>query len=141
MRNEATVREANEAFYRAFEAMDVEQMAQSWVQSDATVCVHPGWDTLHGWPQIRESWRTIFANTGYMRFNASDVRIQIMEETACVSCIENIFTVIDGMTIHSRVACTNIFVWREERWLLLIHHGSPIAESQSIRVPDIDVNN
>ena len=141
MKNESAVLEANRAFYRAFEAMDIEQMAQIWVQSDSAVCIHPGWEALNGWPHIRESWRTIFANTGYMRFDASDIHLKLMEETACVSCVENIFTVIDGMTIHSRVACTNIFIWCDERWRLLIHHGSPIAESQSIQVPDIEMNN
>ena len=141
MDDDAAVSEANRAFYRAFEAMDMDQMGQIWSQSDAAVCIHPGWEMLRGWPQIRESWRAIFANTGYMRFEPSEIDIHVLGDTASLSCVENIFTVIDGMTIHSRVACTNLFVRTDAGWQLMMHHGSAIAESQSIQVPDAELTN
>jgi hypothetical protein len=136
MSDKQAVARANESFYRAFQDMDMEQMSQVWDQSESSICIHPGWEMLSGWREIRESWRAIFAHTGYMRFEASDVDIQIIDGAARVSCIENIFTVADGMTIHSRVACTNLFVRKEKGWLLVLHHGSAIAESQSVQIPD-----
>jgi len=141
MDDRSAVAEANKNFYKAFEAMDMEQMERVWSQSSSAVCIHPGWEKLTGWSEIRESWRAIFAHTGYMRFEASDVDIEIIGDTAMVSCVENIFTVADGMTIHSRVACTNLFVRGDGRWLLMLHHGSGIAESQSIQFSDAEMSN
>ena len=96
MRNEATVREANEAFYRAFEAMDVEQMAQSWVQSDATVFHHP--DGYAPGTADTGVWRTILPT----RLHAQCIRCSNPNRGRDGLTVgENIFTVIDGMTIHS----------------------------------------
>jgi ketosteroid isomerase-like protein len=141
MDDRSAVSKANKDFYKAFEEMDMKQMEQVWSQSSSAICIHPGWEKLTGWSEIRESWRAIFAHTGYMRFEPSDVDIQILENTALVSCVENIFTVADGMTIHSRVACTNLFVRTDAEWKLMVHHGSAIAESQSIQFSDAEMSN
>ena len=141
MDDRSAVMKANQDFYKAFEEMDMDQMEQIWSQSSSAVCIHPGWVKLTGWSEIRESWRVIFAHTGYMRFEPSDIDIQGIENTAWVSCVENIFTVADGMTIHSRVACTNLFVRTDDQWQLMLHHGSAIAESQSIQFSDAEVSN
>ena len=53
---------ANNAFYDAFERRDIDAMAAVWELSDRVACTHPGWTTLHGWPQVGASWRAIFNN-------------------------------------------------------------------------------
>jgi hypothetical protein len=131
---------ANLFFYEAFEAMDMDMMSEAWSHSESAVCIHPGWERLNGWPQIRESWRAIFANTGFMRFEPTDIAVQIIDNIGCINCVENIFTVVDGMTIHSRVAGTNIFTRSGTGWRLQIHHGSGIAESQTIQVTDAEIS-
>ena len=133
---------ANQAFFKAFEALDVEAMTAVWLGSKNDICVHPGWEILRGWFEIRESWRAIFANTGYMRFHPSDLSYNVHNDQAVITCVENIYSVIQGKTIQTRVACTNIFVRRDGRWRLVLHHGSPIASRQSARPvpPDEDLN-
>ena len=134
---EAALIRANEVFYEAFEALDLDRMKDVWSCGERDVCIHPGWEMLIGWSEIRDSWRAIFANTGYMRFRASDVKIRLSDEFGWVSCIENIFSVIDGHTIHSRVACTNLFLQADGRWQMILHHGSPIASAQAIQPMDV----
>ena len=120
----------NERFYRAFEALDLDLMTEVWARTDSDVCIHPGWEILRGWDEIREAWRVIFANTGFMRFESSDVELVLNGDVAHICCVENIFSVIGDMTIHSRVACTNIFELTDDGWRMVLHHGSPIASSQ-----------
>lgn len=118
---------ANEAFYRSLEALDIRAMRKIWAQRTDDICVHPGWEVLHGWHEIEASWTAIFANTGYMRFQASDVSVEVLGDVGRVTCVENIYSVIGSEAIHSRVASTNLFLREGERWKLFLHHGSPIA--------------
>lgn len=138
MDKRAEVMAAHERFYAAFEALDYDRMAAAWAQRETDVCTHPGWEALFGWEEIRQSWRAIFANTPYMRFEATDVRLEIWEDVARVSCVENIFQVFEGANLHSRVACTNLFVRTEAGWRITLHHGSPIATAQQLTQPEED---
>jgi len=53
---EQAVLEANRRFYEAFESLDIERMAAVWLREDWAECVHPGWELLRGWEEIRDSW-------------------------------------------------------------------------------------
>ena len=135
------VLEVNQQFYRAFEALSLEMMGEVWACRESDVCIHPGWEILRGWEEIRESWRVIFANTGFMRFEASELSVEIIGAVACLSCVENIFSVVGDMTIHSRVACTNLFHLTEDGWRMVLHHGSPIASTQVVQQHDDEIAN
>jgi uncharacterized protein (DUF736 family) len=130
---------ANDNFYSAFESMTMSAMVAIWARRAEDCCIHPGWEILNGWPEIRESWRAIFANTNYMRIELDEVSAEIMGPVGRVICVENIFTIIDSQTIHSRVACTNLFLKIDESWKLVLHQGSPIA-SQQIMTSEIDLD-
>ena len=54
----AQVRHANERFYRAFEALDIDLMDAVWLHTERAKCVHPGWELLSGWEAVRKSWRS-----------------------------------------------------------------------------------
>ena len=129
---------ANKSFYTAFEAMTMADMGQVWAKRPEDRCIHPGWETLNGWVEIRESWRAIFANTSFMRIELTDVSAELIRpDVGRVCCVENLFSVIEGQTIHSRVACTNLFLRLDDGWKLILHQGSPIA-SQPVMVQDLD---
>ncbi len=122
---------ANKRFYEAFGDLDLAAMSAVWRQDADDVCIHPGWEIMSGWPEVRESWRVIFANTGYMKFSATEQRVAVHGEAAVLTCIENIYTVVAGHTAISRVACTNVFVQHRGQWRLSLHHGSSIATEHS----------
>ena len=71
---EQAVREANRRFYLAFAALDMELMDQVWLHEDWVQCVHPGWDLLIGWEEVRESWLRIFTSTQRMNRSRDCVR-------------------------------------------------------------------
>ena len=82
------VTEANEEF-AAFEALDMDRMEACWRHDDEVRCIHPGWDVMSGWPQVSRSW-AIFANSAYIQFFLTDVRVHVDADTAWVTCAENI---------------------------------------------------
>ena len=59
-----SLRDANQRFYAAFGSLDMAQMDAVWEQSDRALCVHPGWQPIVGWPEIRRSWQGIFKRRG-----------------------------------------------------------------------------
>lgn len=129
---------AVDAFYAALQGLDFPAMCALWAQRPQDVCVHPGWEVLHGWPAIRESWRAIFANTGFMRAWASEVQVELLGDLARVTNVENLMTVAGAQTAHSQVAATNLFLRTPDGWRMILHHGSPVAMRHSVAELDPD---
>jgi ketosteroid isomerase-like protein len=121
------VRDANLAFYRAFESLDAEKMEAVWVRSARAQCTHPGWRRLVGFSAVMDSWRRIFENTFGMKFDITGVEIAVSGDLAWVVCTENITSqTYDGVS-QSQVEATNVFERHEGRWLVVHHHGSPVV--------------
>ena len=117
---------ANERFYRAFESLNVEQMARVWVQDDTAQVIHPGWSIKLGWDEVRDSWAAIFANTRYMEFHLTDVHVLVSGPWARVTCVENLRSVAGGQENMGQVQATNLLTLTGNEWLMVHHHGSPI---------------
>ena len=113
---------ANRAFYDAHEQRDLEAMRAVWDHGDDTVCTHPGWPILRGWPLIEESWRRIFAGPGRNQFILTNEAVSVDGDLAWVTVEENL--VDTGAT--GTVAATNVYARTDGEWRLVVHHGSPI---------------
>ena len=131
---EEAVRQANIEFYRAFAALDLDRMHAVWLHEDWVECVHPGWDLLLGWEDVRASWARIFSSTERVRVEISSVLVRIEGDVAWVSCREHVMTAFAKDFSEAHLQATNIFVRRElpaeagggERWFLVTHHASPL---------------
>ncbi|TLY45061.1 MAG: DUF4440 domain-containing protein, partial [Nitrospirae bacterium] len=84
------VARANGEFYEAFESLDIMRMDRVWAQQEYVTCVHPGWTLRVGWPAVRDSWVLIFNNTFSMKFNLTEIQIQVAGDVGWVICTENI---------------------------------------------------
>jgi uncharacterized protein (TIGR02246 family) len=118
---------ANEAFYAAFESVDLDRMEALWDVDEGVTCVHPGWQMLRGRARIMRSWALIFANTPYIQFFLTDVDVEVSGDIAVVTCSENILTSVGDETGDAHVVATNVFHRRDDGWRLRVHHGSPVA--------------
>lgn len=123
--NIEAVKEANQRFYDAFGALDIQDMEGVWETSDRAMCVHPGWEPLVGWEAIRASWAGIFDNSTLMHFNIQSVNVVADSNTGWVTCIENISSVLQGRASNFGIVATNIFVRTAQGWRMIAHHGSP----------------
>ena len=121
------VKEANQRFYDAFGALDIELMDSAWHHSAQAMCVHPGWPPLVEWGPIRDSWERIFDNATLMHFNIRYVNVAVGGDCGWVTCFENITSVLQGQASNFAVLATNIFVRTPQGWRMIAHHASPSA--------------
>ena len=107
-----------------------------WEHSERVVVTHPGWPMLRGWARVEQSWAAIFSNTSFIQFVLADEQCTVAGDTAWVTAEENILqatgesgeSAADSETSRARgAAVTNIFVRDGERWLMVVHHASPIS--------------
>ena len=117
---------ANEKFYKAFYARDLDAMKSVWSSQGNVICVHPGWSPLNGFEPIMESWQGIFKNSGNMDIQVSDITVTASEDLAWVSCVEQIYTIDSNGVLASKVFSTNLFQLNEGSWKMIMHHASPM---------------
>jgi hypothetical protein len=132
--SEEAVRTANQRFYAAFESLDLAEMETVWAHDDAVQCVHPGWDLLLGWDEVRDRWARLFANTKRIRVGLSCVWVRVEGDVGWVACTARVTTAFADGFDEAIVQVTNIFVRRESQWLLVAHHASPLPDSSRTTV-------
>ncbi len=115
---------ANQRYYDAFEARDLDAMSDLWEHSPRVVCTHPGWATLRGWGPVAASYFTLFQGAQQLQFVLTEARSVVAGDTAWVSLDENLLGDQGGVT----VATLNIFVRDDEPngWQMVCHHGSVV---------------
>lgn len=120
---------SNAEFYHAFERLSIDIMDNVWKHDENVTCVHPGWNLLVGWLAIRESWVTIFQNTEVIKFNITNAKVRIFDNSdiGVVVCQENIESSVNGQQDKIGVIATNIFESYGNRWHLIHHQGSSIS--------------
>jgi hypothetical protein len=134
------ITEANEEFYAAAEAGDLDRLGAIWLAGpfEASVqCVHPGWAPVFGREDVLRSWAVVCANTPFLQFFLTDVRIDVVDRIAVVSLTENIITDMSagsseddpGFIAGGRATTINIFRRTDEGWRLWMHHASAVMES------------
>jgi ketosteroid isomerase-like protein len=103
-------------------------MAQAWLHADWVKCLHPGWDLLVGWMEVRGSWEEIFRSTGQMMISISRPLLHVAGDVAWISCLENVTTAYQNDFSSVMVETTNIFQRHQGRWMMVHHHTTPLAE-------------
>ncbi|MFD6415573.1 nuclear transport factor 2 family protein [Streptomyces sp. NPDC060194] len=131
------VEAANTVFYECVERGDFDTLSELWLDGDDVSCVHPGWPVLSGRGEVLRSYALIMANTEYIQFFLTDVKVRLLGDTALVTCSENILSggpAEDGdelgPLIGQLVVATNVFRRTPEGWKVWSHHGSPVLADE-----------
>jgi ketosteroid isomerase-like protein len=123
-----TPEDAEQAFYEAVEAGDVEALMTVWAEDDEVVCVHPNGERLIGQSSIRDSWQKILASGRKLQVRVEQaVRWQGLM-LATHSVVETV--VIDGESEALHLAASNVYIRGAAGWRMLVHHASPIDRSR-----------
>jgi ketosteroid isomerase-like protein len=123
MSGEIEVLEANEAFYRAFAARDVEALAAGWARRAPVACLHPGWDVLDGRDEVLRSFRAILESPAAPEVRCTLAQAHLLGEAAFVTCHE----LVSG----ARLVATNLFVREDGAWRMVHHMAAPLAAGQA----------
>jgi ketosteroid isomerase-like protein len=120
----ATSRQAEQAFYDAFQRADAGGMMKVWADEDSIICIHPMGPRLNGRAAVAQSWRQIFAGRASARFELTEVSCTLDRDLAVHCVYENIH---HGPQLDQRslVLATNIYKSTERGWRMLVHHASP----------------
>jgi ketosteroid isomerase-like protein len=133
------VEEANLAFYEAFEARDITRMERVWSRSQHARCIHPGWEPVVGWPDIRQSWVDIFQTMKSIDFTLEDVHVEVSESTAWVNLVAHAeLETEDDEAFETSVVATSIFERSEGQWYVVLHHASHFADDEAFESEEED---
>jgi ketosteroid isomerase-like protein len=121
------------AFYRAFEARDIEMMMATWAEDEDIVCVHPGGPRLVGYEAVRAGWEQLFSGNTRLSFRLDQIVVIETVGLALQSAIEHV-TVGDDREPRGAALATNIFLRTPSGWRMVVHHASP-APAIAIAAP------
>lgn len=126
------VEEANFAFYEAFSQRDLDRMSRLWAKTPHVRCIHPGWELVSSWSDVRRSWQDIFHSIDDIEIHLQDVQIEISGRVAWVNqVVELSITTDEDEQFEASVVTTNIFEENEGVWLLVLHHSSNFIEEDT----------
>jgi hypothetical protein len=116
----------NARFYEAVERRDITTLDELWSTGDMVFCIHPGWDILRGWIEIRSSWAHIFSSGEPIRFSLRNVEGRISGMLGIVHLVEEISIGPNPALQVVRAITTNAFAFDGTTWRMILHHASPV---------------
>ncbi len=118
---------ANESFYAAFAAGDVDAMDRIWAQNHLCACLHPGAPPLMNRDEIMMSWQHILSDTGVTGIDMHSAKVIASGDIALVVCIEAL--------AGGALVATNGFILEDGQWRMILHQAGPCPDAP---VPDED---
>jgi ketosteroid isomerase-like protein len=125
--------DAATAFYRAFEAKDIDAMMAAWAEDEEIVCVHPGGPRLVGFDAVRLGWEQIFTGETKLLFRLDEIVVLETVGMALQSAIEQV-TVGDDPAPRGIAIASNVFLRTPSGWRMVSHHASP-APTMTVSTP------
>lgn len=118
---------ANQAFYDAFNAHDLDAMEALWSRASGVGCIHPGWAPLTDRDSVLHSWRAILANPQSPEIICEQASVMLWGDIAMVLCFERLGEAV--------LAATNLFRLEEGVWRMVHHQAGPAAEAPAEDAP------
>jgi ketosteroid isomerase-like protein len=130
---------ANEAFYAAFERLDLATMANLWARQTGVTCAHPGWDLVVGYQAVMESWRAILEGTSEVRFQFEEVHITSTADAGSVVSRQVLRTPVAGLAVENVLIAVNVFVREEGAFRIAHHQAAPVLREKPRKAAGPDV--
>lgn len=122
---------ANEDFYAAVEAGDLDRLRAQWAAGRDVVCVHPGAGPIHGLSAVMRSWALLLAGTPFVQFVLTDVEVSMSQDVAILTCTENMLTAGEavGDFRGGQVSALNVFCRTSDGWRMWAHQAAPVGSA------------
>ena len=120
------------AFYKAFEAKDIDAMMATWADDEELVCIHPGGPRLVGYEAVRAGWEHLFSSDAKLSFRIDDITVVETVGLAMQSAIEQV-TIGNDASPRGTAIVTNVFLRTPSGWRMVMHHSSPAPALPAIQ--------
>jgi ketosteroid isomerase-like protein len=114
---------ANDAFYQAFSAADLDAMEAVWAEQPNVFCIHPGWPPITNRAEVMASWEEILSAAGPIPVSCVAPKATIFGDVGLVCCYERF--------ANQHLVASNLFIRAGDRWRMTHHHAGSLA-----RVPE-----
>ncbi|MBI4821646.1 MAG: nuclear transport factor 2 family protein [Deltaproteobacteria bacterium] len=133
------VEELARTFYDAFETRNIDRMEALWSHSGHARCIHPGWEPVVGWGEIRQSWIEIFRSMDTIDFEIVDAHVEVSDQLAWANVVVHASMVTEeGESFETLVVATNVFERRGSDWSIVLHHSSHVLEDDEEDSEDLE---
>ncbi|HUD26373.1 MAG TPA: nuclear transport factor 2 family protein [Burkholderiaceae bacterium] len=129
----ASPEECEQAFYEALESADIEAVAETWLDDDDVVCVHPGGARLVGYSAVRSSLAALLAN-GPLQIRTVSRKCFESPTVAVTNVIEEVVVVQSGARQLVHVIATNAFAKTPAGWKMVLHHAAPAPQGRAAEI-------
>lgn len=127
----ATASAAEEAFYEALEAGEIEPLVQLWAEDEDVVCVHPNGSRATGLAAVRATFEEMLSSGG-IDIRVSNVHIQQTATMAVHHLTEHVAVSGDqGGSEIVQLAATNVYLKGPVGWQMILHQVTPLDGEQS----------
>jgi ketosteroid isomerase-like protein len=128
------IKAANDAYYRALSARDLRAMKKVWTcAADNMLIAPPANPHVHvGWPAIKRNWEAYWPIFAKYRVTMRVNKVDVSGPVAWVHGIETSHRrTTSGQVSSSQNYGTNIFVHRNNRWLMVFHQAVTIPKKHA----------
>ncbi len=112
------------AFYRAFNAGDLDGLARNWLDGNEPSMSNPVGGLRRGWPEIRQGYARLFGGAARVRVAFHDFTSHSDDRACLFVGREKGVCESPAGTLALRIRTTRWFVRRDGAWRQLHHHGS-----------------
>ena len=116
--------DAEDVFYDAFEAHDIEAMMGVWDEAEDIVCVQPMGPVLQGQAAVRDSWEEVFRHR-----QTPDIEVHhrawIENEGLAMHVVEEGFTIPGVAQKPPPLIVCNVYRHTQSGWRLVLRQVSP----------------
>ena len=128
------IKASNDAYYKALSARDMRAMEKVWTCAADNMLIAPPADprVYVGWSAIKRNWEAYWTRFAEYRVTMRVNKVNVSEPVAWVHGIETSHRrTKSGEVSSSHNYGTNIFVHRNDRWLMVFHQVVAIPEKHA----------
>jgi ketosteroid isomerase-like protein len=123
--DESAVREANDQFYAALNAMftgETAPMETVWSHADDVTYMGPDGKFLVGWDTVSDIWKKQAALKLGGAIREEGVQVKVGTDLATVECFEVGENMVDGKATPVSIRATNVYRKENGVWKMVSHH-------------------
>ena len=119
-----TPQAAEDAFYDALEAGNLDQVMAAWDAGDDVACLLPMQEMARGRKAVQETFRRLFQGMGGLDIQVNHLHWALWADTA-LHVVGERLTDPDGQPAGPPLYAVNVYRRRENRWALVLHQNAP----------------